>query len=278
MKRLFHKDGFPYQRCLCCGLVRIFPQPDDAQLDAIYNGGYYQHWGESEAVFHKMKRHTFGRLLDALPPQGKPGARLLDVGAATGILMETAAQRGYEVYGVEASRDGSAAIAEKFGAERIANCYFDASFDRWTEGFFDAICMTDLFEHVRSPRAVLQKVSALLAPNGVFLLYLPNTASLACRAMGKEWPYFCPEHLFSFSRKNLGFLLEQQGFAVLHARPEAKFLTAEYLAGCLLSRKRRLTDFLAKILQRVPGRFSALSLPVPVGQILLIARKKENRP
>jgi 2-polyprenyl-3-methyl-5-hydroxy-6-metoxy-1,4-benzoquinol methylase len=277
MRPLFSKDGFSYQICPGCGLVRLFPQPTDAQLDAIYNGGYFKHWGESESVFYKMKRHTFGRLLDMLPKAAKPQPRFLDVGAATGIMMETAKDRGYEVYGVEASRDGAEAIAKKFGGERIANCYFDASFDRWSDGFFDVLCMSDLFEHVRSPKNVLEKVHSLLARSGLFLLYLPNTASFACRLMGREWPYFCPEHLYSFSVKNLKVLLERQGFDVIAAKSEAKYLTAEYLAGCLLSRKRRLTTFLARILQFIPQKLASISLPVPVGQSMLVARKVERK-
>jgi 2-polyprenyl-3-methyl-5-hydroxy-6-metoxy-1,4-benzoquinol methylase len=268
------KDGLPYQSCPRCDLIRIYPQPTDEQLDAIYNGSYYKNWGESESDFHKMKRHTFGKLLDRLPRPEKQLPRFLDVGAATGIMMEAAKDRGYEVYGVEVSRDGAEAIAKKFGNERIANRYFDASFDCWNDGFFDVLSMVDLFEHVRSPREVLKKAFSLLAQSGFLLLNLPNTASFSHKLLGKQWPYYCSEHLFHFSIRNLKTLLERHGFETIAAKPQAKYLTMAYAVNILRPRKPGLADILAKVSQFVPQKFAATPLPVPVGQAMLVARKK----
>ncbi len=48
-------------------------------------------------------------------------------------------------------------------------------------GRFDAIIFGDVLEHLRDPRAVLEKMSALLKPGGKILISLPNIANIWVR-------------------------------------------------------------------------------------------------
>ena len=271
-RHLFYKDGFPYQVCKHCGLIRIYPQLTDAELDAIYHKGYYEQWGGEEAVFSDMKRKTFSALLDRLPPC-TPWGRLLDIGAATGILMEVAKERGYDVYGVEASQDGSAAVAEKFGPDRISNAYFNEHFAAWPPSFFNVICMVDLLEHVRRPDQTLRHVFSLLRPGGLLLLYLPDAGSLSRHIAGKYWPHFIPGHLFSFSRQNISRLLRQSGFTVYHVGSAAKYLTAEYAAFVFSSYQNPIYKIPARILRLLPERLAKTPIPVKIGQMALVAQR-----
>ena len=117
LSSLFMKDGSQYEECPQCGLIRIHPQPADETLENIYQNDYFAAWGKSEGDFRVLKRKTFTSILDMLPQEKRSG-KLLDVGAASGILMGLAQEWGFQSYGVEASRDGAAAIAEKFGTDR----------------------------------------------------------------------------------------------------------------------------------------------------------------
>jgi 2-polyprenyl-3-methyl-5-hydroxy-6-metoxy-1,4-benzoquinol methylase len=235
IKPLFVKDGYPYQKCPKCGLIRIYPQPTDEQLDAIYNGGYYDNWGKDESIFIDMKKKTFSKILELLPAIENGKNKLLDIGAATGILMELAKECGYDVYGIEAAKDGAEIIRQKFSADKIFNGYFDDNFSKWQDNSFDVIVMCDLFEHVRNPNAILKKTYALLRPQGLLIMYLPNTNSLTCSVLKKRWSYFVPEHLFSYSNKNIKTILENNGFSLNKIRTEKKYLNAQYAQSVLHS-------------------------------------------
>ncbi|MDR3049955.1 MAG: class I SAM-dependent methyltransferase [Elusimicrobiota bacterium] len=235
IKPLFIKDGFPYQRCPKCGLIRIEPQPANEQLDAIYNGKYYDNWGGEESVFINMKKKTFFKILEFLPnvKNENPKPALLDIGAATGILMEVACEKGYDVYGIEAAKDGAKIICEKFGQDKIVNGYFDESFGKWQEGSFDIIVMCDFFEHVKNPKEVLKKTYALLRQNGKLILHLPDAGSMARAILKKRWTNFIPEHLFSFSQSNIKIILKNTGFSINMIKTEKKYLNVQYAQNVL---------------------------------------------
>src|SRR5512144_2704078 len=90
-RRLFGKDGHEFFRCNSCGLIRLDPQPDDAVLAGIYGTKYYDAWGVptgATRVF-ELKKATFRKHVLPLVSL-KPGARVLDCGAAFGALMASA--------------------------------------------------------------------------------------------------------------------------------------------------------------------------------------------
>ncbi len=83
-------------RCRGCGLVRLDPRPDVAELGRIYPPDYYaynlisEEGGEGEGVADRLKRRMYQRRLGALIERlGKSGPlRLLDVGCADGRLLD----------------------------------------------------------------------------------------------------------------------------------------------------------------------------------------------
>ncbi|MDR2772124.1 MAG: hypothetical protein LBB93_01495 [Elusimicrobiota bacterium] len=68
MKYLFTKEGFDHQQCCVCGLIRIYPQPTDAELDVFYDNPLYAVWGGDVET---MKSATFMNILSKLPQDFK---------------------------------------------------------------------------------------------------------------------------------------------------------------------------------------------------------------
>ena len=275
---LFEKDGYHYQKCRHCGLIRIYPQPTDEALDAIYNGGYFQAWGNGEDSYKEMKRKTFARLLDMLPEKLQ-GTKLLDVGAATGVLMEVAQERGFDVYGIEAAKEGAASIMIKFGNDHVAEGYFDMVAQQrpeWMQGF-SVVSLCDLLEHTRNPGTTLDAAHSMLMDNGYLLLKVPDADSLLCRLMGKHFSHFIVEHLYTFGRRNIGQLLDTHGFTLLHAESMPVFLHASYARKIFKNKHSSvLANIMAYLLGLVPGVWSFTSLPFHIGQMGIMAQKKEN--
>lgn len=273
MQPLFDKKDCHYEKCPQCKLVRIFPQPTDAQLSALYDTDYYVPWGD-ESTFRPLKKKTFDKILTQLLRfldcgQGK---KLLDIGAATGVLMEEAASRGFETYGIEASSDGSALIAEKFGQGRICKDYFTGSFSCWANIDFDVICMIDLLEHVRKPQEVLKKACSMLSDNGFLVAVCPNVTSITNRLMGKYWPHYIDQHLFSFSVDNITTALQQNGFHVIKSGAFPKYMSLAYMYPVLTrERKSRFFDTFFSLL---PMFIVNMTFPLYTGEFLVIAQKK----
>ena len=161
-------------------------------------------------------------VLEAVPR----GARVLDVGCATGYLAAELAARGSAVVGVEA--DPAAA------AEAAAHCEHVVTGDVETAECraalaalapFDAIACADVLEHLRDPWAALGFLAPLLRPGGHMVLSIPNIGHwTARRALFRgRFPYaahglFDRTHLRFFTRATMTEMFEQTGYRVLDCR------------------------------------------------------------
>ena len=149
--------------------------------------------------------------------QGR-GRRLLDVGAADGLLSRTLTAGGWRVTAVEADPDLAKAGAD--GCETMVV----ADLDRETpalDGFFDAIVYGDVLEHLRDPARVLADLNARLARGGQVVISVPNVAHLWMRlslAAGRfeyaDRGILDRTHLRFFTRRSLGALLAGAGLRV----------------------------------------------------------------
>lgn len=274
MVDFFKKDKANYQKCSACGLIRIYPQPSDEVLAEIYRRDYYKIWGGKEEIFGEAKIKTANALLDLLPKNADK-SQLLDVGAATGIMMQAAQEKGYEVYGVELSEDGGAAITEKFGAEKIIQqdfCAFDFA-TKFTTGKFDVIVMADFLEHVRDPNATLQRAHNLLKKGGHLLILCPTTNSLSYKLSRTRWTLFMPEHLFSFSHKNLKMLVEKNKFKIInHRKNFMKYLSIEFIRSFLSIHNYGLSAKFAFILKMFPKKISMIPIKLPAGSMAVVCK------
>ena len=273
---LFTRNAHHFFRCQSCRLVRIHPQPTDEVLSAIYSGSYFEAWGgktASESVL-QLKKDTFRKLvINAVLL--KPGARVLDCGAAFGALMEAAAEAGLEPYGIELVADAAAAIGRRFGAGRVFSGPFEqAVFPALAGEAFDCVYMCDFIEHVRDPLSVLQKASTLLKQGGWLVLTTPDTNTLSCRIMGAGWPHYNVEHLYCFNLRNLTALLARAGFTLRCSRNARKVVTLQYLCYHLNARPRPFVTPALNFIARCAGqRLRQWQALLPLGQMLLAATK-----
>jgi SAM-dependent methyltransferase len=274
-RRLFEKGGDSYVRCDRCGLIYIAPQPTDAELAAIYDEHYYDAWGSGLNAAHvaDLKRRTFGLLFDRLErATGLHGGRLLDLGCATGYLLEVARARGFEPFGVELNEFSARQAQEKFGADHVhCGTVDDAPFPRAS---FAAVVMSDLLEHVRSPRKLLLQTHALLAPGGILVVVAPNVGGLSRRVLGSSWTDYKREHLFYFDKQSLSAALGQAGFKVKQVRAFPKFLDVSYVRKQLVEYPTPLfTPLLRAIHAALPERARRVAFPLFAGSMMAIAHR-----
>lgn len=150
--------------------------------------------------------------------------RLLELGCGRGELLVGAAERGWEVEGVEMTQ-GFADVARSAGLS-VECCSIQESQLLGQEARYDVVLLAAVLEHLYDPRETLQKVNRVLRPGGLLFLDVPNECSLTMRmgnwymrARGRNWvinlsPTFSPFHVVGFSPASLTAVLRMTGFRV----------------------------------------------------------------
>lgn len=272
---MFDKADHHFVRCTVCGLERISPQPSDDTLAKIYGAHYYDAWGlhDDEATVATLKKGTFKFVLGKLPPP-EQGARLLDCGAATGFLLEVAADLGYDPYAVELSEFGAKVIANKFGADHV-HCgeLSAASFPGAGKGDFAVVTMCDYIEHVRDPRQTLALARELLAPGGILAITTPDAGSPSRKLLRNGWTHYKVEHLFYFNQRNLARMLEDTGFRDVGFHTLWKSLTLDYIGHQFEVYPHPALTRVARTMRKLtPGVIRNLPMPFSTGELLAVAR------
>jgi len=150
----------------------------------------------------------------------RPGARVLDVGCASGYLAERYAARGCRVFGIE-SDAANAERARRFCESVIVGDIENADDRAQLPGPFDFVVFGDVLEHLRDPWAVLAATRALLADDARVIASIPNIAHWSARreiALGR-FPYaesglFDKTHLRFFTLASARALAQTAGYEI----------------------------------------------------------------
>lgn len=192
-------------RCLRCGLHRTAREPDFDYGDAYFttegDGGY-----DFESAFSVARdRLRFERELAALEKRG-PFESVLDVGCATGSFLRIAAERGWEVAGVEPARYAAAVTEERIGAP------VPASTRDLPEGrTYDVVTLHHVLEHIHDPVTFLREEVAPRARHRV-LVEVPNFDSLPSRVHGQRWRDLrLDQHVFHYTASTLEMIVRAAG-------------------------------------------------------------------
>jgi 2-polyprenyl-3-methyl-5-hydroxy-6-metoxy-1,4-benzoquinol methylase len=255
-------------RCDRCGLVW---QPAAAEKMPLeqYEDGYREWWGELREA-QGAKLQTFDRLLRLLERHVDPG-RLLDVGCGAGLLLQAAADRGWDVCGLEISR-GAARTARDIAGEA---CVVVGGIEavRAPSGAFRAVTMTDVLEHLPDPTVSLRRCHDLLAPGGCLLVTTPHMGCLSERLMGPRWFQVKDEHLQLFTQTALDTALKRSGLEPLCYRPVRKVLSLAFVAAHFRAYPSPVLTPVLSGLARCLGPLAHRALPLPTGELLAIARR-----
>lgn len=145
----------------------------------------------------------------------KTSGTLLDVGAASGCLVEQALNEKFSARGIEPGKWFSEQ-AQKHNLP-VLQGYFPHS--ELSEKF-DIITLIDVVEHVTHPQQLLKDIAAQLKPDGIAVIGTPDVGSLVARVMGAKWYQFRIGHIGYFDRKTLALACQQAGLTPIHwSRP-----------------------------------------------------------
>lgn len=117
------------------------------------------------------------------------GARVLDVGCGAGFLSNHLAREGFEVTGLDASKESLTVAARHDQTGRVVYQVGDALALPHANESFDAVCAMDFLEHVENAAAVVRECARVLRPGGLFFFHTFNRNPLAWLVVikGVEW-------------------------------------------------------------------------------------------
>ena len=135
-------------------------------------GDYHRHldphW--SYAPIYERKVRWVDKMLASIP-KGPKDARVLDVGAGEGALVERYREKGWDIIGAD-----SAYESEHVKKADLLSLPFD-------DGAFDVVLCLDVLEHVAllDQPIALAEIARVVKPEGRLLMSVPNLAHLHSR-------------------------------------------------------------------------------------------------
>ncbi len=114
----FRRHGYSIAKCRTCGHRCAEMDVSDDHVRRVYGPDYFEGGGGGyadyldEAPVSRERGRFYGEVLRGLLP---PGARVLDVGCAAGLVADGVRACGFEVEGVEPNPDMAAHARDRLG-------------------------------------------------------------------------------------------------------------------------------------------------------------------
>ncbi len=224
-------------RCKSCGFVFCRPVPREEELIA-----HYKSYGRNDYLspvtvkryhelldtFESLSADKFVSNSSSAAAEEERGSaapaplRVLDWGAGIGYFLETAGERGWEVYGTEYTEQAVAICREK----GITMFRGPLSAVEMPENSFDLITSFEVIEHINNPLEEMAHIIRLLKPGGLFYCTTPNFNSLLRYYLKDDYNVITyPEHLSYYTPKTLHRLFRSQGLQKLFMKSTGLSLT-----------------------------------------------------
>lgn len=150
-----------------------------------------------------------GHRFISFPKKGP--ARLLDIGCGNGDFLQTAKNAGWEVYGCDP--DPSACELATKHTPHLRQGGSEAWHDK--RGFFQAITLNHVVEHLHNPLETFAQCHDMLAPGGLLHIETPNFDAVGRDVYSSYWRGLeVPRHLVIFTWGSLQKALEKSGYVI----------------------------------------------------------------
>lgn len=233
-------DGeFSVVRCKNCGLVFLNPQPLVERLKIHYPGPDY-HGHKKVGIIPVQDAMTSGRFSYPERKENickyKKRGKILDVGCADGYFLASMREKGWQVYGIEASEYAGRFTRDVLGIEVYIGLVetFDCP---WTD--FDVVTFYHVLEHLHDPQLALCKAANILKTGGLLAIEVPNidnflfntyrllgASNRLYRTLSQEtdwnqYPHYLldvPRHLYFFSPNTLSQMLIKANMQIIRCK------------------------------------------------------------
>jgi len=159
---------------MCCSAVHAEAPAVGPDMNAYYDDADYKHWQE---IFERSGREVFDKRFQIIGALDlKPGMRVADVGAGTGLytmLFARAVGPTGSVYAVDISKSFVEAIearAAEYHVDNVVPVVNDQQSTRLPPESVDLVFLADTYHHFEYPKAMLASIHQALMPGGALAI------------------------------------------------------------------------------------------------------------
>ncbi|MDQ6679155.1 MAG: class I SAM-dependent methyltransferase [Acidobacteriota bacterium] len=213
--------SFPVVRCTQCGLVRMHPAPQGAELASYYPRHYWfqperNTAGAFEEAYRRLLVRDHVRFVHRALRNSRETGPVLDVGCGGGLLLGMLRLRNVPVLGLDSSEE-AASVA--WHHNRVPAFRGDLAHAPLAPASCAVITMFHVVEHLPDPHSYIGAARSLLKPNGRLVIQVPNIACWQFKLLGAGWNGIdVPRHLYDFRPQDLTRLLHDCGFEITRTR------------------------------------------------------------
>lgn len=178
--------------CCDCGLMFLHPYFTEDEIKAMYKKEYYK---SDYTDLYSSEEHTRERAkkfiasLDLILKHSENPKSILDIGAANGLFLSLAKERGLEITGIELSEAASKKAKEKYGF--VFHNVKMEDFNPCRQ--FDIVHLNHVLEHLVDPHKAVEAIHKFLRPGGIVYIEVPMQLNvydrLKYRILRRGWVF-----------------------------------------------------------------------------------------
>jgi len=253
------REHYRIVQCNKCSLVRSDPISRENRLNDLY--------AESCCIYSEEAPYaaeTYAILFDRLAKKyAMTVGRVLEIGCGTGFFLEKLPERGISNFvGFEPSKD-CVEKASQSCKSRIVNDIFKP--ELLNGKTFDLACLFHVADHLPDPQETLLSLRDTLNPGGHVLIVCHDVESWTAKLLRDHSPIFDVEHIYLFSQKTIGMLLQSAGFDPI----EIGGLSNKYPLGYWM----RMLPVVNKTVAFIPEFIKKAPIDIKAGNLYALGKK-----
>jgi 2-polyprenyl-3-methyl-5-hydroxy-6-metoxy-1,4-benzoquinol methylase len=208
-KDIGSKSGFEIESCSKCGSIYTAQLPEAGAQE-----NYDEYYSEANLSVPEFIKTRVKEIVEEFEPY-RLSNRLLDIGFGAGTVLETAAEKNWNVSGLEVS--GPAIDHARARGFDVFKGFLREA--KYPSDHFDVVTASEILEHLDAPLVDLAEIARILRPGGLFWATTPSATGISRRVMGVNWSVVSPpEHTQLYSKCGIEAMLRRTGFKVAAIR------------------------------------------------------------
>lgn len=205
---------FMIRQCNRCSMAWTHSPPPEVEAAGFYlSHDYISHSDKkrslSDYLYHLARSLMLKRKHKIISAAtGLKQGKLVDIGSGTGYFAAFMQKKGWDVTGVEISREARTYSVERHSITVMA----PEKMKKIADHSADSVTLWHVLEHLYKPDEWMGQIKRILSKEGKCIIALPNFASSDACWFGSDWAALdVPRHLWHFTPEALKLLAGENG-------------------------------------------------------------------
>lgn len=274
-----YADSTELIKCVDCGLVVAKEIPTSAEIEKLYQEEYFfgMEYFDYKADRLALERN-FKERIKRLRFMIGPNFNVAEIGCAYGYFLNMIKDGTKSHIGFDVSHEGVDYAVNELGVRATTDDFLKYKFKKDS---LDSIFMWDVAEHLSYPDDYFKKVSEILKPGGHVALTTGNIEAWLPRRRKAAWRMIHPPtHVYYFSPKTIGLLMEQYNLKVISVKHPSTSRNVgsvfnQIIANRKASKKAVWPIAFAEKIAHLVGAHN-INLPLNTGDIMEVVAVKQG--